>query len=447
MPYLINCLNETPLIRAITCWTISRYSSWIVTSDFLENIIVGLLETILDENKGVQKAACSAFATFEEECQLAIVPYLETVIKTFVAAFAKYQHNNLLILYDAIATLAVSVDTHLNNPNFINLLMTPFIEKWNLLDDTDKNLSPLLECLASIVPALQNGFLPYCEPVYKRCICLLEKILGQEISHLEYPEQFEAPDKDPLIVSLDLLSGLAEGLKGEIEKFVVSSNVMQLLYYCIQDPLPDVRQAAFALLGDLTKACFDQVCPTVQNILPILTLNLDLNFVSVCNNATWALGEISMKLGHNIVQYIKPIVERLFYVITETTNQRALLENTAITVCRLAYSCPQEMAVYLNLFLRPCCRILRNIKDSEIKDEAFRGLCQMIARNPEAASNDFIFFCDAIASWIQPKEDLVDMFRTILQEFKRQFGEENWRNFTSQFPPQLSERISVFYCI
>ena len=55
------------------------------------------------------------------------------------------QHKNLLILYDAIGTLADSVGHHLNKPEFINLLMPPLIHKWNSLKDDDRGLSPLLE--------------------------------------------------------------------------------------------------------------------------------------------------------------------------------------------------------------------------------------------------------------------------------------------------------------
>ena len=41
--------------------------------------------------------------------------------------------KNLLILYDAIGTLADSVGHHLNKPDYINLLMPPLIQKWNVL--------------------------------------------------------------------------------------------------------------------------------------------------------------------------------------------------------------------------------------------------------------------------------------------------------------------------
>lgn len=58
----------------------------------------------------------SAFATLEEEACTELVPYLAFILNTLVFAFNKYQHKNLLILYDAIGTLADSVGHHLNKP-------------------------------------------------------------------------------------------------------------------------------------------------------------------------------------------------------------------------------------------------------------------------------------------------------------------------------------------
>jgi len=36
-----------------------------------------------------------------------------------------------------------------------------------------------LQCLSSVATALQSGFLPYCEPVFKRCVSLIEQTLMQ----------------------------------------------------------------------------------------------------------------------------------------------------------------------------------------------------------------------------------------------------------------------------
>jgi len=95
IPYLINSLTEKKsLVRSITCWTLSRYSHWVVTQAhdlYLKPLMTELLKRILDTNKRVQEAACSAFATLEEEACTELVPYLGFILETLVFAFSKYQ--------------------------------------------------------------------------------------------------------------------------------------------------------------------------------------------------------------------------------------------------------------------------------------------------------------------------------------------------------------------
>lgn len=77
------------------------------------------------------------------------------------------------------------------------------------------------------------------------------------------------------------------------------------------------------------------------------------------------------------------------------------------------------------------CTSLRNIRDNEEKDSAFRGVCQMINVNPGGVIQDFIFFCDAVASWSQPKADLKEMFYKVLKwnakntALSKQFSKSN----------------------
>ncbi|KAI8040641.1 hypothetical protein M5D96_006584 [Drosophila gunungcola] len=383
IPYLISCLSDKKaLVRSITCWTLSRYANWVVNQphdQYLKPLMEELLKRILDSNKRVQEAACSAFATLEEEACTELVPYLEYILKTLVFAFSKYQHKNLLILYDAVGTLADSVGHHLNKPQYIDILMPPLIDKWNLLKDDDKDLFPLLECLSSIATALQSGFLPYCDPVYRRCISLIEQTINQEML-CKQNQTYDHPDKERMIVALDLLSGLAEGLDRHIETLVANSNIMHLLYQCMQDVLPEVRQSSFALLGDLTKACFPHVHPFMAEFFPILGQNLNPDFISVCNNATWAIGEICMKLGEETKQYIRLVLSDLLIIINRPNTSKKLLENA----------------------------------DSDEKSSAFRGMCHVIEVNPAGVVADFIFFCDAIASWVNPPQDLHQMTQKLV---------------------------------
>ena len=107
------------------------------------------------------------------------------------------------------------------------------------------------------------------------------------------------------------------------------------------------------------------------------------------------------------------------------------------------------------------CTSLRNIRDNDEKDSAFRGMCQMISVNPSGVVPDFIFFCDAVASWLNPQvrldflifpltedclqADLKEMFYKILHGFKNQVGEEAWSKFSEQFPLPLKERLATNY--
>ena len=61
-----------------------------------------------------------------------------------------------------------------------------------------------------------------------------------------------------------------------------------------------MRQSSFALLGDLTKACFQHVKPAIRDMMPLLGQSLNPEFISVCNNAAWAIGEVAIQLGRMI---------------------------------------------------------------------------------------------------------------------------------------------------
>jgi transportin-1 len=110
-----------------------------------------LLRMVLDNNKRVQEAGCSAFATLEEDAGAELAPYLEPVLRNLVFAFDKYQHKNMLILYDAVGTLADAVGPALQNPMYVEILMPPLNKKWSKLKDDDDDLIPLLEVQQALI--------------------------------------------------------------------------------------------------------------------------------------------------------------------------------------------------------------------------------------------------------------------------------------------------------
>lgn len=213
------------------------------------------MATTCDDNKRVQEAGCSAFATLEEIAGAALEPYLPIILPTLVNAFGRYQQKNLLILYDAIGTLADAVGLALNREEYIGVLMPPLIAKWQAIDDLDPDIIPLLEvrmdpwqnlstptltlliqCLSSVVLGLGHGFLPYAAPVFQRCVQIVQRSLSMYEVFAGDTENVDEPDRTHLIVALDLLSGLAQALSTDVQPLFASSDpfLIHLMVACFK---------------------------------------------------------------------------------------------------------------------------------------------------------------------------------------------------------------------
>ena len=165
-----------------------------------------------------------------------------------------------------------------------------------------------------------------------------------------------------------------------------------------QDYDAEVRQSAFALLGDLAGACFPYLMPVAHDFITVLHANMSTSFLSVCNNAVWSLGEIAIKFGawepragrganaplpmlvkcspsakhggalviflpcgvtgDNMRSHIPVLMPPLTALLLQRTVPQAhesLLENTAITIGRLGYVCPDLVSRNLEQLFVPLC--------------------------------------------------------------------------------------------
>ena len=456
-PWLIATLSDRQyLIRSITCWTLSRYTKWIVAQPshetYLRPLMQELLKRVVDGKKKVQEAACSAFATLEEDAQMQLVPYLQPIITNLMFAFSKYQAKNRLILYDAIGTLADSVGAQLNRPELTGIMMPPLVERWQLLGDEDNGLLPLLECFTSLAQALGVGFQPFAQPVFERCIRLIHTTL--EADQMAAASQVDPPDKELLVCALDLISGMAEGLGASIEPLVASASASGVvlttyLFECMKDPQADVRQSAFALVGDLARACIGQLVPALPQYLPLLTQQLVVDHVSVCNNASWAIGEIAVKVPpEHVAPYVEAALQRLIPIVNrygEPSLNKSLLENTAITIGRLGYAAAAPLAPHLGTFCRCWCLALCAIRDDIEKEHACLGLCEMIRLNPQAPLNSLMQLCEAVGSWETPPPQLHSLFSQILTGYKGSIPPDQWAPFQAAMKPGLAQRLAERY--
>jgi hypothetical protein len=85
----------------------------------------------------------------EEQAGPLLIPYLKPILQHLRVGFDRFQHKNLLILYDAILTLADSVGPALNQTEYIELLVPPLLQKWFNIGDEDRGLVSLLEVISS----------------------------------------------------------------------------------------------------------------------------------------------------------------------------------------------------------------------------------------------------------------------------------------------------------
>jgi transportin-1 len=441
-PFLFNCLKDPkPLVRSITCWTLGRYTSWVVDqvknqqqpqaaqqnpAQYFELLMTELLQRVLDTNKKVQDAACSAFATLEEEALDLLVPYLGPIVQNLMYAFGKYQAKNLNILYDTIGTLADSVGRHLQNSAYVQTIMVPVMQRLESMDDSDRSMYPVLECLASITQAVGLEFQAYALNVWNKCHSIIHTALTKH-------KRNEDVEQELIVCSLDLLSAICEGLQNSVESLVAqqSSQVLTLLLHCMDGTLqPDVRQSAFALVGDLSKHCIQHLGPFLPQYLPQLVASLTLSqefergrrgqnpMISVCNNACWAVGELTTKIGEeNIRPFAPQILPALIHNLQSPGLNPSLLQNTAITIGRLALVCPVHVAPQLDSFAVPWCYRMSRMRDDMEKDHACRGLCNMIQLNAEGIIKAFIPFLLVVASWAEPPPDLRAMFEQIIEAF------------------------------
>ncbi|ORX78846.1 transportin-2-like protein [Anaeromyces robustus] len=462
---LSNLDNPKPLVRSITCWTLGRYAKWSLDPSigtdvelhrrtYFNPLLEKLLDRILDNNKRVQEAGCSAFATLEEIAQGELIPYLKPILEKFAIAFTKYQNKNLLILYDAVGTLADSVGEALNQPELIEILMPPLNDRWNQISDDDNGIFPLLECLSSVAIALGPGFIPFAQPIWQRCINIIERTFILDDAY-KRGETEEKPDKDFIIVALDLLSGIFQGLGNQIEFLMSSSyqSLLDIILKSVRDDALDVQQSAYALLGDVAISAYEYLKPRLPefmiDIVKVITTYNENYHDLVCNNAIWATGEISLKAMDDMKQYIGSIIEPLIMKLNQESKSLSLLENIAITISRIGFVCPEIVSLHLPMFFKQWCSILRDIADNKEKESAFFGMCKMIEANPNAIIEDFVYFCDAIVHWTHLSPQLNMCFINILNGFKQMIG-ENWEQCLAKYPDEemrhiIRQRLQVRY--
>ena len=413
--YLFKLLNDPqPVVRQITCWTLGRYSRWAADredlAEFFEPMMEGILTKMLDENKKVQEAGASAFANLEDKAGEKLVPYSGPIIQQYVKCFQKYKDRNMYILYDCVQTLAERLGAVLARPDLVNTLMPALIDRWNKVSDDSRELFPLFECLSYVATALHNGFSPYAPPIFRRCVNIIHQNLEQSMAQANNPA-LEVPNKDFLITSLDLISSIVQALDKEKSAALVEESrqtFFELVNLCMEDPTDQVRQSAYAVLGDCAKYVFAQLQPSLPNILSVLLKQLDLDSIldeeidsglSVVNNACWSAGEIALQFKSGMGQWVPDLFTRLVEIITNPGIPSGVQENAAVALGRLGLGNSELLAPHLANFAEDFLNSMDDVYPTDEKATAFRGFAAIVEKNPMAMEKSLLHFFTAIARY------------------------------------------------
>jgi transportin-1 len=458
VPFLVVRLNDDHApVRQISCWTLGRYSQWIVENshsnhqEFFLPTLEGLLKCCLDKNKKVQESGCSAFSTFTEHAGESLSPYLEVILHQLSLCFGKYQSRNLPILYDSVQTLLEQAPSSLCEKKHIDLLLPPLIEKWSQIGDDDRELLPLLECMASVTSALGESFAPYAPAVFGRAIKILRDTLVMDQHFQADPSSVDPPEKDFVVTSIDLLDGLVQGLGHHASELISPQqpSFMEMLIVCFQDPVVEVRQSAFALLGDMAIHTFDQIDRYFTNVMDQVLPHIDSSSREaspVCNNAIWSAGEIALQARRELLEpYVQQLLQRLVSVLQSQTVS-TVLENAAIAIGRLGKTLPDCVAPHLSLFIDKWCDCVMYIEETEEKDTSFQGMCRIIGTNPSALSNQtsLVKFVETAARYVEPSPPLGMLLAKVFEGYKNYVA--NWDEMVmNKLHPDLAASLRQRY--
>ena len=400
IPFLVEQLKDQwAPVRKMTCWTLSRFSPWILQdhTEFLIPVLEPILRTLLDKKKDVQESAISSVAVFIENCDPELIETLlyNELLESFKNCFQFYKKKNLIILYDAVGRFAEKVE--LDNVG-MEVVLPPLINKWTSLPDNDKELWPLLECLSCVASSLGDKFLPMAPEVYGRAFRILCHCIELERKSQADPT-IVVPEKDFVITSLDLIDGLIQGMGPLCENIIFAQDdttLLKVMVECLQDPVHEVRQSTLALLGDMVyffngrleiyftasvegKEVFSQF---LKFIGTEIIHNDDNEGVSVVINAIWSLGIISVKLNcfNEFVIDMSRIILDLFTTSTRVLDS-GIIENLGITIGRIGVRYAEiyasgEFASDSNW--SKWCDSVKDVEAVEEKSEAFMGFLKIV---------------------------------------------------------------------
>ncbi|ANQ09183.1 Transportin [Plasmodium coatneyi] len=556
LEYLIKLLNdEKPLARSISCWCVTRFSSWICHPDncdkWFEPVLLNLLKRILDTNKRVQEAACSSFANLEEDALDLLNNYLHEIVHTIQQAFQIYQAKNYFILFDVVGTLIDSVNIVKENNDLAHEIVNSILSKWNTIRISSPYIIALMECMSCITSAYGKDFLKYAKNVIRTCIKFLvllyidleeeikyyyskkagntnsymvnrnnismtasELLAYYKISNDDYFNTLKDIDsispskkKDLIECSFDLLSRILSVINSNIMNIISENefNFIPLVHkYCLKfenikfdgvlnnklmmnqgfnkmvfspeggnpssssttsivkngrivigkEEQNDERtelakhflnfgilQSNFALIGDISRFCAQYLIPYLNDIIPFLIAHIAHPSTPVSNNASWAIGEISIHINPQYMEvYVDEIIKQLIYICQNSKYHGCLLQNICITLGRLSSTYPKKIIFYFPQFLKTWLKIMSHGTQENEKINSLKAILETLYLNLDIAAENLQDITYIILKYKYVSQDVNNFFHQFLATMKQKYPTQ-WKGIYSSTSDSLSSPI------
>ncbi len=458
MPGLV---DQRPMVRCISCWTLSRYSRHVYSKKsegdgtLLERVTRGIIERVVkDHNKIVQIAACSSLATLVEEDPVLIKAYMAEIFGALSFGLQHYGKGSLRAVYDSISIIALSSSDIIQRQEYASILLPSLLGKLDSFKASpvsaeDPEILPLLDCIATVGSEAGSSLVPYAENIFHTCMTLAEGYYHAGDARAVDPEE----QVKFIEHTLDTLGGIIQGAGTSIAPLFSSSSLGSLLVKVSVHSSPALRQSVFGLVGDLADACMLELLPFLSPLMEailecIQPENITGENIDACNNAVWALGVIAkMCSSQDVAQFAMISLDRLLPILTAPVGAlpRSLVENAAVCLGQIGKSTPDTIAPHASTFMGGWCAALRGLRDGEEKQDAQEGLCSVINANPLAATSHFAGICECFASWSHtPRDPLPSLMAHIISGYKFQFeADGQWDSIAACVHSAVRKKLNL----
>eukprot|EP00760_Papus_ankaliazontas_P026392 PhM_4_TR3033/c0_g1_i1/m.93619/K18752/TNPO1, IPO2, KPNB2; transportin-1 len=414
--------NAHILLRSIAFWTTSRYTSFIIQAGHgkAELMLQTLTTHMLSNSKTVQDAAVSAIAQFIEVAeQRDLEPFLSMLTTRMASAYDKFQMKNTRLLFDAVIALCHKMGNTL--VPHARALVGPVQAKWQVPDDSTF-LPAVFMVIAGLFTAIGSEMGALSQEATLRCY----RVLGQNMQARQQcmTEGNCPPDVAFISTSLELLSAVVSTCSGSVRGFYEQTPAfVELLKDCASDPISaEIRQAAFALTGDLYEHFPGYLQRHIPDFVKLAIKSIDPQHSGACSMAAWCLGQMAsfQTPGDglpDLTAFMEECARALAQVLCSTNRPKGMVDNCALSLGRLGGMNPRVLAPHLGLFFRQFCVRVRGVKGSTSeKSSAMIGMMMVVRENFQPAIEHLPFLIDVIVSFGKNTDEQTFMcFKEALQ--------------------------------